>query len=333
MNSKLLKRVTLAAGIALASTGVQAETVLKLASVAPTSSPWGQWIQGVAAHIEDISGGKLKIELLLDAQAGDEQTIVRQTVKGRMDIAYVSAVPLTLLAEEMTLTMAPYLWDNADQGTCAAHEHLLDGFSGIMEDAGVKPLGWMEVGHAIIFSKDPVRSPSDLEGVKVRTEHSRAASMIIDTVGGVSVPTGLAEAIPGLQTGLADAMTTAAVYGIAIGTHKVAPHVTVTNHSRVIGTVAVSKVVWDGLSAQEQEWLSSVSSLTPGLTQAILGAENALLGQLAGAGVPVHHLSAEEEAEWREATSGVLDTLVDQVGGRSSEVVDMLMAAKAACSS
>jgi len=124
MTYQKIEILSLAAAMALSVVAAQAETVLKLGSVAPSGSPWGKWVQGVAAKIEEQSKGELKIDLLLDAQAGDEQTVLRQTAKGRLDIAFVSNVPLTLLAQEMAIPSVAYMFDSVEQGTCVAHQHL-----------------------------------------------------------------------------------------------------------------------------------------------------------------------------------------------------------------
>lgn len=333
MKKSMLKGLALACGLAAISAPAVAETVLKLGSVAPSGSPWGKWATGVAAKIEEVSGGALKIELLLDAQAGDEQTVLRQTAKGRLDIAFVSNVPLTLLSQEMAIPSAAYLFDSPEQGTCVTYEHLSDTLGGIMEGAGVVPLTWMEVGHYVLFSKEPVSSPVDLAGKKMRIAPSIADAALAKAWGVQGVPMGTSDAIPALQTGTVDAAWFPTLFGIGIGTHKVAPHVTVTNHARLIGTVAVSGRTWAKLSDQEKQWLGVFTAAGPQLTQGILGAEPALLGQLEGAGVPVKHLSAEEGAVWKAAADGVLAAIIEEAGGDAQAVADRIAQAKAACGS
>ncbi|MCE8513915.1 TRAP transporter substrate-binding protein [Ruegeria pomeroyi] len=333
MKKSMLKGLALACGLAAISAPAVAETVLKLGSVAPSGSPWGKWATGVAAKIEEVSGGELKIELLLDAQAGDEQTVLRQTAKGRLDIAFVSNVPLTLLSQEMAIPSAAYLFDSPEQGTCVTYEHLSDTLGGIMEGAGVVPLTWMEVGHYVLFSKEPVSSPADLAGKKMRIAPSIADAALAKAWGVQGVPMGTSDAIPALQTGTVDAAWFPTLFGIGIGTHKIAPHVTVTNHARLIGTVAVSGRTWAKLSDQEKQWLGVFTAAGPQLTQGILGAEPALLGQLEGAGVPVKHLSAEEGAVWKAAADGVLAAIIEEAGGDAQAVADRIAQAKAACGS
>ena len=130
-----MRSLALAASIACLGAAAQAETVLKLASVAPSTSPRGKWVAGVARQIEEKSGGEPELQLLLDARAGDEQTIVRQTTRGRIDIAYVSNTPLAILSAEIALATSPYLFDSVDEGTCVGHKHMTDTFGALMEDA------------------------------------------------------------------------------------------------------------------------------------------------------------------------------------------------------
>lgn len=333
MKSKMLKGIAFAAGLAIFAIPGHAETILKLGSVAPSGSPWGKWATGVAAKIEEISGGELKIELLLDAQAGDEQTVLRQTAKGRLDIAFVSNVPMTLLSEELALPSAAYLFDSPEQGTCVTYEHMSDVLGDIMQGAGVVPLTWMEVGHYVLFSKTPLATPTDLSGMKLRIAPSIADAALAEALGASAIPMGTSDTIPALQTGTVDAAWFPTLFGIGIGTHKVAPHVTVTNHARLIGTVAVSGRTWAKLSDQEKQWLGVFTAAGPKLTQGILGAEPALLGKLEAAGVPVKHLSDDELNAWKTASEGVLEAIIEQAGGTSQQIADNIMAAKAACGS
>lgn len=334
MNFMQKMGTALATCLALSPLAASAETVLKMASVAPVGSPWGKWATAVSAKVEEVSGGELKIDMLFDAQAGDEQTILRQTMKGRLDIAFVSNVPLTLISEELAIPSAAYLFDNAEQGTCVAHEHMASALGDLMEGAGVVPLTWMEVGHYVLFSKDPVALPSDLNGKKVRIAPSIADVALANAIGASGVPMGTTDAIPALQTGSVDAAWFPTVFGIAIGTHKVAPNVTVTNHARLIGTIAVSKRVWGKLSEQEQQWLSTVfSEAGSQLTATILGAEQALLGKIAEAGIAVHQLSDEELAAWKAAAADVPAKVTAEAGGKGEMIAEALAKAKAACGS
>ena len=326
-----------AAGCAMAlslfGTMAHAEKTLKLATVAPLSSPWGQWAQGVAAQIEETSGGKLKIEVIGDAQLGDEQTILRQGMKGRVDLVLVSNIPMSLIGQELDLVSSPFLYDSIEQGSCVAFNHLSGILGPNLQEAGLEPLTWMEVGNYLVFSKEPVRTPDALQGRKVRVAATTADELFARKIGAVGVPMGTSDTIPALQTGNVEAAFLPGVFGIAIGTHKVAPHVTVSNHTRLIGTIAASGRTYKKLSDQEKEWLSAFTKAGPQLSSIILGAEGALLGKLEGAGVPVARLSDEEAAAWKASADGLRTELAEQLGPKAIAILEKVEAAKLACGS
>ena len=320
-------------GVAVGATATvaQAETVLRLGSVAPSGSPWGAWITQVAEQLETVSGGELKLNVLLDGQIGDEVTMVRQAMKGRLDIAFVSNDPLAVVMPEAELVTAPYLFDTTEQGTCVQHEHLAGILGPLMAENGLVPITGMELGHTILFSRDPIRMPEDMKGKKVRVGNGIVKRDYIASLGTTPSPLSLADTIPALQTGIIDVVNFPSVYGVAVGVPKLAPNVLVTKHFRLVGSVAVSKRRWNKLSDQEKEWLMSVAPMGAGLTEIILGAEQALLAQTAEAGADVHMLTPKEEAAWRASAEGSIEKSVSTIGGRAAEVLEQLETAKAAC--
>jgi TRAP-type C4-dicarboxylate transport system substrate-binding protein len=315
------------------ATGVSAETTLRMATVAPTSSPWGQWALGVAEKIEAASNGQLKLQFIGDAKLGDEQTILRQGMKGRVDIAMVSNIPLTLIGQEIDLLSTPFLFDSVEQGTCVATQHMGAVLEDNLKDAGLHPLTSMEVGHYVVFTKDPVQTPEDLEGVKVRTAATTSDENFARRLGAVGVPLGTSDTIPALQTGNVDAAFLPGLYGLAIGTHKVAPHIAVTNHTRLIGTIAISQRSYKKLSDQEKEWLKIFEQEGASMSALILGAEAGLLKKVEDAGVPIARLSDEQLAQWRTQSEGLREELAAKYGAKGQAILDKIEAAKTACKS
>ena len=92
------------------------------------------------------------------------------------------------------------------------------------------------------------------------------------------------------------------VYGIAIGTHKLVPNVTVTNHSHQIGTLTISMKSWNKLSADEQKWLWE-------------GSQQATQGN----------------PWWRERGLASHDKLVQELGGNAPAIWKKIKAAAQAC--
>ena len=145
------------------------------------------------------------------------------------------------------------------------------------------------------------------------------------------MPLGISDTILSLQTGSVDAAFLPAAYGVGIGIHKIAPHLTISNHTRLIGTIAVSKSTYDRLSPQERKWLEIVTSSGPRLSATILGTEEKMLSQLSEAGVSVRRLSESEKGAWRTAAEGIQDELAASLGESAVQLLARIKAAKAAC--
>jgi len=318
----------------LLSSPALAETTLRAATIAPMTSPWGQWAQSVADQIAEKSGGKLKIQVIGDAQLGDEQTILRQGMKGRVDIVMVSNIPLSLIGQEVDVFSTPFLFDSVEQGTCVAYSHMSDILGPNLLDAGLIPLTWMEIGHYLTFSKkEPALTPDALSGKKLRVAATTSDEAFARRLGAVGVPMGTSATIPALQTGNVESAFLPGLFGMAIGTHKVAPHVTVSDHGRPIGTVAISERSYKKLSDQEKEWLKVFEETGPAMSATILGTQEAFLKKLEGAGLPVVRLNDEQTAAWKASSEGLREELVEQLGPKAAALLEKIETAKAACGS
>lgn len=331
MKSKFYAAIA-AAIMSTSAVTVQAETVLRVGSVAPTASPWGQWINGVAEHLAEVSGGELTMNLLLDGQIGDELTMVRQAQRGRLDMVFVSNDPIAVLIPQMDLISSPFLFDSIDQGTCVMHDHLADLFGPLMRENNLVPVTWMEVGNSVVFSREPIHTPEDMQGVRLRVAQGDVKNTYFASLGTTPSALGVADTIPALQTGTIDAVTYPIVYGIAVGIPGMAPNITLTDHFRLVGSLAISQRTWDGLSEQEQEWLMSVEPMGRALTQGILGAETALLARVAEAGVNVIEPSEEERAAWRASGVGIGQSEAERMGPDAVALWNSLNEALVACS-
>ena len=203
---RVLMSITIGLTLGFSAPLVQAESVLRVGSVAPSKSPWGAWISEVAQKLEEVSGGEMKMNLLLDGQIGDEVTMTRQAMKGRLDMIFVSNDPLAVIMPEMELTVTPFLYDSIEQGSCVTNEHLAGILGPLMKENGLVPVTWMEVGNTIIFSRQPIRTPDQMQGVKIRVANGVIKRDWMASLGTTPSPLNVADTIPALQTGTIDAV-------------------------------------------------------------------------------------------------------------------------------
>jgi TRAP-type C4-dicarboxylate transport system substrate-binding protein len=322
-----------AAAVALGAMAFDASAgqELRLATAAPQKTPWGLWIQGIADRVEKASSGELKIKVFFGSQLGNEQVTMRQTVRGRIDISAQSNTATSLVVPEFALLSAPYLWDSPAHSDCAFDKYVGRIYAPMMEENGLVVLSWVEVGQEIVFSRKPIRTPADMAQMKVRVAPTKPAVGFFEAVGANPVPLGTTDSIPSLKTGTVNAAVFPTVYGIAIGTQDLAPNVIVTNHGHQIGTLVMSKKIWNTLSAQEQSWLRTASNEAGMLRKGIRDAEMALLAKIEKAGVSVYRPTAGELTQWRAAAKPAREELVGAIGGKAPGVWNKIIEARDAC--
>lgn len=326
-----MKRLLTCAAMALLALGPAQARELRASTAAPESSPWGQVANAYATKVAELSGGELTIKFFFSSELGDEQTAARQVARGRLDMAGLSNTATSLLVPEFGLLASPYAFDSLEIADCVADNHLIGTFEDAFDAAGVVTVAFLEVGYQIIFSKDPIRSPADFNGMKIRTAPTRTDTLFMDAAGANAVPLGTTDSMPALKTGNVNAATWPVVYGVAIGAHKVAPHVVVTNHVHQIGTVLISKKVFDSLSTEEQGWIIGANEVFRGFRPVLRGAADGMLKKLAEAGIPVYRPTEAEMAEWVKVGKDVQPRIVDEMGGNSGATWASIEQAKKAC--
>ena len=148
-------------------------------------------------------------------------------------------------------------YDNPDQGQMMCFnaggreflQKLHDQYSG----GQVHVVGCGPYTREAFPSVVPIRSPADLEGLKVRAPEGLPAELF-QRAGAVSVPIPFSEVYTSLEKGIIDAADASAyVNNDSTGIHKVAPYEIYPGiHSQAILHLAFNKGVWDSFTPAQQ---------------------------------------------------------------------------------
>jgi TRAP-type C4-dicarboxylate transport system substrate-binding protein len=328
------KLIGAAAALLLGAQVAQAADTMELryATAAPESTPWGQYLKKTIAVAEKAAGGTLKIVPYYSSQLGDEQTALRQTVRGRIDISGQSNTATSLVVPEIALLAAPYLFENPEQSDCVFDKHVEGIFGPMLDEKGLILLSYVEVGHGTVFSAVPLPDASAAQGLKIRVPPSNAATFYWDELGAGGVPLGVVDMVPALKTGQVKAIHTSTVYGLAIGLPKLAPYIVYNRMAHDVGTVTVSKKTWKKLSDTQKAALRETAKYVDGLRQGIRGAEQALLAKAEQAGAKVDRPTGAALASWQKAAEAAQLKLVDSIGGNAQLIWQKVLDARKACS-
>lgn len=209
---QLLSGLTLLAGFGLAPPAHAAE-VLRVGTLAPKSSPWGQVFSVWEKAVNEKSGGRLELQFFYSGQQGDEAAMVGKMKSGQLDGAAVTAVGLGKIYKPIAALQLPGLfasWAKLDNARSALKGEFEKGAG----DAGFSILGWGDVGAVRTLSKGfAVRAPDDLKGKKPSMWRDDLIQPVLYqvVVGVTPVPLNVPEVLPQLNAGAINVVTAPAL--------------------------------------------------------------------------------------------------------------------------
>lgn len=320
---KLLGAATLVAGTSVPRDARAAE-VIKIGTLAPAASPWGQVFKVWAESVSKKTDGRVELQFFYNGQQGDEGAMVGKMKAGQLDGAFVSSVGLSKIYKPLLALQMPGLfrtWAKLD----AARDALNDDHEKGVKDAGFKVLGWSDIGAARMMSKGGVvRTPDDVKGKKPYVwRDSIIDPMLFQVIGGVtSVPLNVPEVLPNLNTGAINVVTAPSLLSEQLQwASKLDTIVDDISSCDVGGLVMVSKR-FDALAADLRAIvLETGRTAAAALTKRIRNEDDAAFARMKGK-MKVVTLTVEEKAKWDAVYKQVRQKLAQ--GTFSPELVTKL---------
>ena len=220
------------------STGTQAEGALKLGEL-----------------IEACSDGRMKMEFYPSSQLGDKTATFEGLGNGTIEMTECAATDLSAFNDMWSVFSLPYLWENGQQACATVMDpEVREMLEADAQANGFIIIAWTDIGsRSIMNQKKTVNTPADLTGLKIRCMQDPILADSTNAMGAIATPLGASEIYTGLQQGTIDGLDHTPSVVVANGWQELAKHFSLTEHFTIPDPVFVSKVWFDGLSAENQE--------------------------------------------------------------------------------
>lgn len=304
-------------GVALATmTTVAAsaqEVTLKLHQFLPAQANVPRLVLDVwADKIEEESEGRIKIDRFPSMQlGGTPPELIDQAIDGVADVVWtvVGYTPGRFPSTEVF--ELPFMVEDPRAASCAYWNMFESG----MEDgefASLKILGTWVHGPGMFHTADPVETPADLEGMKIRGG-SRLVNQLLELTGATPVGMPVPTVPEGLSKGVIDGTT---IPWEVTGALKV-PEL-VENHTEFEGAalytltfvLAMNKEVFDGMPADLQQIVDSNSGLEFSIFAG--GTQTDADGPARDVAVELGNniITVTDTTPWRELVQPIYDTWI-----------------------
>ena len=210
-----------------------------------------------------------KVSSFADYQPHYNATLFKQgteltaIARGNLEMSITSAQELAKLIPDWSVFTAGYLLRDADHQRKVFTSDIGEEFFQMAEDKlGVKLLGVMYFGkrHLNLRTDKKVMTPDDMAGVKLRMPGTDAWQFLGKALGANPTPMAFTEVYTGLQTGAIDGQDNPLPTDKDKKFYEVTKQIILTGHLADMNFLALSKKVWDGMTAAQQDQLQKAAN-------------------------------------------------------------------------
>jgi TRAP-type transport system periplasmic protein len=257
--TKRLATVCAALGLAaLALAPAQAEAqeakTLRFNHVLAPTEPYHQGFLKWAERVAERTGGKLKIEVFHSAQLGVEEDIIEQIRQGANIGQNTDAARLGNYVPGIAVVNGAYFVETPEEAFKLADSATMRQWQQeLAEKHGLKVVcfDWVQ-GLRHFFTMQPVRTPADLEGLRIRTPPAPIWQESIRALGAAPVALNFGEVYSGLQQRAIDGAELVYPNITAANLNEVLTHANETGHILLVNFQVVSARWFDGLPKEHQ---------------------------------------------------------------------------------
>jgi len=256
------RRIALCLSIAATACSTEGDnTVIKLAHGLDPSHSVHRAMEFLAERVAEESGGTMRIDIYPSEQLGTERQALELLQIGSLGMTKVSAAVLENFAAPFKTLSLPYIFEG-DAHKWAVFEGSI-GRELLLSavPSRLRGLCFYDAGSRSFYTKDrPILAPADLEGLKIRTQESATAMQMVGELGGSATPIAWGELYTALQQGVVDGAENNPPSFFLSRHYEVARYYSLNEHTGVPDVLLVSTVIWNDLTAQEQQWLQQAAN-------------------------------------------------------------------------
>jgi len=237
--------------------------IVRIGHVQSQTHPDHLGLEAFANYINEKLGDKYRVEVYPSELLGSQTEMVQLTQTGAIDFVVASTAIMETFSAKYQIFNLPYLFSSVE----AYHEamddpEVTDPIFKTTSKAGLETVAWLDAGTRNFYTiKTPINQPSDLKGLKIRTQDSPTSIAMIRAMGGSATPMSSGETYTGLQQGIIDGAENNETVLVQDGHGEVCKSYTYTQHQMVPDIVIISTETWESLDEAEQ------SAIVNGMTQ------------------------------------------------------------------
>ena len=269
--------------------------------------------QEIADSVNEATNGQFQIKVVAGGTLGGESDTLDMAIQGDLDIASCANSVLANYIPEMSILDQAFLWDSQDQANYAVRNELGDLIQEKANAQGIHVIGYMESGFRDVFSKKPIQTMADFNGVKIRTMQNDGQLLAFTSFGANPVALAAGDQFTALQQNTIDACENAVSNCWVNKFYEAGVNSVInTHHCFVYIPLCMSDNAWNKIPDDLKDtFVKAVAEGCEAQWQYLNEANEEAKGNLEGAGVKFYDINLDEMKDAYKAAQEKAGTSFD----------------------
>jgi C4-dicarboxylate-binding protein DctP len=321
--TKTLAALTISA--ALVATPAFAEQInIKFSHVVAVDTPKGQAAEFFKKRAEELTQGKVLVEVYPNSQLYKDKEEMEALQIGAVQMLAPSLAKFGPLGvKDFEVFDLPFIFNSYDDLHKVTKGPVGQQLLAKLEPTGIKGLAYWDNGFKSFSANNPIKTPADLKGKKLRIQSSKVLEEQMRAIKAIPQVMPFSEVYQALQTGVVDGTENPISNFYTQKMHEVQKYMTITEHGYLGYAVIVNKKFWDALPEDIRGQLETAMVDATDYANNIAKEKNDqdLEAVKASGKTEVTVPTAEERAAFRAVLVPVHDTMASRIGKETIDAV------------
>ena len=294
------------------STGSGDAVVLKISNPMSENSPYQEIMQTYADKVSELTDGHVVCEIYSGAVLGDDREQMEGMSLGTSEIALIAPTVMEQFTSDAAFFNVPFLIQSREHGQKILDSSVAADLEESLKEHGYNHIAWLETGTRNIFTKEPVESVDDLQGIKLRVMENSMHIKAFEALGCIPVPMAFTEIYTALQQGTIDGLENVTSDCLTEGFYESTKYITMSEHLWNYIGVGISDKALEKVPEEYRDALVEAGDYIESISGDVFEEENDdVIKQLEEKGVTFLDI---DKAELKAKVDLAIQEYLDQIG-------------------
>lgn len=218
------------------------------------NTPRGEAAKAFAEYVEEKSDGRVTFEFFPDETYGTALEMAEAVKIGALDMQVAGSVEIAEVIPQWDVLSLPFLIQDTEEAYAVLDGDIGNKLRELSEEEGYKVIGMVDLGFAQITNNiRPIRSPKDLEGIKMRSSNNKVLVETFTAFGSSVSTMPYSEIYNGLAQGVVDGQFNPLLNIFDQKINEVQDYLSITNHAYYFGMIVVNAELFNSLDEELQQ--------------------------------------------------------------------------------